>query len=62
MVRYSFLVGLLHPQHHAGFGRRFRTVLRRSSYCLCVAVELQRWPSDRSFDEDDVEQLAMEWA
>jgi len=38
------------------------TVLRRSSYCLCVAVELQRWPSDRCFDEDDVEQLAAEWA
>ncbi len=27
MDRYSFLVGLLHPRHHAGFGRRFRTGL-----------------------------------
>ena len=27
MDRYSFLVGLFHPQHHAGFGRRFRVAL-----------------------------------
>jgi len=38
------------------------TVLRRSSYCLCVAVELQRWPPDRCFDEDEVEELAEAWA
>ena len=38
------------------------TILRLSSYCLCVAVELQRWPPDRCFDEDEVEQLAATWA
>ena len=38
------------------------TILRRSSYCLCVAVELQRWPPDRCFDEGEVEALAAAWA
>ena len=38
------------------------TVLRRSSYCLCVAVELQRWPADHCFKATEVEQLAEEWA
>jgi len=42
------------------------TILRRSSYCLRVAVELERWPADRCFDEDEVEQLghraACQWA
>jgi site-specific recombinase XerD len=38
------------------------TILRRSRYCLCVAVELERWPPDRRFDEDEVEQLAGAWA
>ena len=38
------------------------TILRRSSYCLCVAVSLDRWPPDRCFDEDEVERLAVEWA
>jgi len=38
------------------------TILRRSAYCLSVAVELERWPPDRCFDEDEVEQLAGEWA
>ncbi len=38
------------------------TILRRSSYCLCVAVELQRGPPDRCFDEDEVGELAEAWA
>lgn len=38
------------------------TILRRASYCLCVAVELERWPPDRCFDDDEVEQLAEAWA
>lgn len=38
------------------------TILRRSSYCLCVAIELQRWPPDRCFDEGEVEELAAAWA
>jgi site-specific recombinase XerD len=38
------------------------TVLRRSSYCLCVAVELQRWPPNHCFEEDEVEALAVSWA
>ncbi len=38
------------------------TVRSRSSYCLCVAFELRRWPSERCFDETEVEQFAAEWA
>ncbi|MCU0522980.1 MAG: tyrosine-type recombinase/integrase [Anaerolineae bacterium] len=38
------------------------TILIRSSYCLCVAVELLRWPSDKCFDESEVEDLASAWA
>ncbi len=38
------------------------TILRRSSYCLCVAVEIQRWPPNHCFDEDEVEALATAWA
>ncbi len=46
----------------AAQGMARETILRRSSYCLCVAVELQRWPPDRSFDEDEIEKLAAAWA
>ncbi len=46
----------------AAQGMARETILRRSSYCLCVAVELQRWPPDRCFDENEVEELAAEWA
>lgn len=38
------------------------TILRRSSYCLCIAIELQSWPADRCFDVAEVEQLAEAWA
>ncbi len=38
------------------------TILRRSSYCLCIALALQRWPPDRCFDEAEVELLAKNWA
>jgi integrase/recombinase XerD len=38
------------------------TILRRSSYCRCIAIALQRWPPDRCFDEAEVELLAEEWA
>ncbi|BBO86182.1 hypothetical protein DSCO28_67480 [Desulfosarcina ovata subsp. sediminis] len=38
------------------------TILRRSSYCLCVAIELQRWPPNRCYNEDEVEALAAAWA
>jgi integrase/recombinase XerD len=38
------------------------TVLRQASYCRCVAIELERWPRDRVFSEDEVDQLAQEWA
>lgn len=46
----------------AGQGMARGTILRRSSYCLCVAVELERWPAARCFDEAEVERLAEEWA
>lgn len=38
------------------------TILRRSSYCRCVAVELQRWPLDHCFDEAELAALAAAWA
>jgi integrase/recombinase XerD len=38
------------------------TILRRSSYCLCIALALQRWPPGRCFDEAEVEVLAENWA
>ena len=38
------------------------TLLRRASYCLCVAVELQHWSADQCFDEAEVEALAAAWA
>jgi hypothetical protein len=38
------------------------TILGRSSYCLCLAVELERWPADRRFDEAEAARLAEEWA
>ena len=33
-------------------GMAHGTILRKSSYCLCIAIALQRWPPDRCFDED----------
>ena len=38
------------------------TILRRSSYCLSVAIELERSPPERCFDEDELEELASAWA
>ena len=35
-------------------GMAHGTILRRSSYCLCIALALQRWPPDRCFDEAEV--------
>ncbi len=46
----------------AAQGMARATILRRSSYCLCIAVELERWPPDRCFNEAEVEQLAEKWA
>ena len=46
----------------ANRGMAHGTILRRSSYCLCVAIALQRWPPCRCFDEAEVEILAEEWA
>jgi len=43
-------------------GMAHGTILRRSSYCLCIAIALQRWPPDRCFDEAEVELLAQDWA
>jgi site-specific recombinase XerD len=38
------------------------TVLHRASYCLCIAVELQRWPANRCYDEEEIRALASAWA
>ena len=34
------------------------TLLMKASYCRRVVVELQRWPSDRCFDKNEVEEMA----
>lgn len=46
----------------AAQGIKRGTLLRRSSYCLCVAVEMQRWPPSHCFDKAEVEALAADWA
>lgn len=38
------------------------TLLRRASYCLCIAQWLQRWPMGHRFAEGDVAELAAAWA
>jgi hypothetical protein len=43
-------------------GMAHGTILRWSSYCLCIAIALQRWPPDRCFDKAEVELLAEQWA
>jgi hypothetical protein len=40
MDRYSFLVGLFHPQHHAGFGRRFQVPLWFFGYFILLKDKL----------------------
>jgi integrase/recombinase XerD len=53
-------VAYLSEQAAQGMARG--TILHRSSYCLCVAIELQRWPPDQCYNEDEVEALAAAWA
>ena len=38
------------------------TILRRASYILSAARQLNQWPPDHCFDKDEVEALAREWA
>lgn len=54
--RAAYLEGL------AAQGMAQGTILHRASYCLCVAEELQRWPPEHCFDEDDVGSFAAAWA
>ena len=46
----------------AALGLAKATILRLSSYSLCVAVELLHWPADQCFDEAEVDGLAATWA
>lgn len=46
----------------AARGLTRETQLRQCRYCLCVAVEIERCPSDRHFDDDDVRTMAEDWA
>jgi len=48
--------------HLAARGMAPGTLLRRASYCLCVAVEVQRWPADRCFEGEEIKVLALAWA
>jgi site-specific recombinase XerD len=38
------------------------TLLRRASYCLCVAREVEQRPMDHLFDRSDIESFASAWA
>jgi site-specific recombinase XerD len=53
---------IAHLQQLADIGIGRGTLLRRCAYCLCVAIELQRWPTGRSFDAGEVDRMAAEWA
>jgi len=46
----------------AAQGMAWGTLLHRTSYCLCVAVELQRWSPSHCFEEEEVSSLAAAWA
>jgi site-specific recombinase XerD len=53
---------IAHLRQLADIGIARGTLLRRCAYCLCVAIELQRWPTDGSFDAGEVDRMAAEWA
>ena len=38
------------------------TILHRARYCLCVAIEIERWPPNRCFDKEEIWALASAWA
>lgn len=38
------------------------TLLRMARYCLCVAHEVQRWPSEKRFSIEELESVAASWA
>ena len=38
------------------------TILKRARYCLCVAVELEKWAGNHCFDEYEIEALTRKWA
>ena len=54
--RAGYLEGL------AAQGTPRGTLLRRASYCLCVAREIEFRPTDSLFDHGDIESVASEWA
>lgn len=54
--RAAYLEGL------SAQGMARTTVLRHASYCLCLAEELERWPPDHRFGEDEVRSLSEAWA
>ena len=53
---------IVYLREQAAQGLAQGTILRRSTYCLCVAVELQRWSPNRCFNGNEVEEFATEWA
>lgn len=54
--RAAYLEGL------AAQGTPRGTLLRRASYCLCVAHEVEFRPTHQQFDRDDIESFASAWA
>lgn len=38
------------------------TILRHARYCLCLSVELGRWPPNHVFNEEEIDALTSRWA
>jgi integrase/recombinase XerD len=54
--RTAYLEGL------AAQGLIRSTLLRRAAYCLCVARQVDRWPTGYCFDSKQIGVMACEWA
>jgi integrase/recombinase XerD len=54
--RAAYLEGL------AAQGMVRSTLLRRAVYCLCVAHQIQGWPTEHCFDTEEIAAIAAEWA
>ena len=54
--RATYLKGL------AAQGTAHGTLLRRASYCLCVAREVARWPLDHVFERSEIAGFVSAWA
>ncbi len=49
-------------EHLAQQGMAHGTLLRQSSYCLCVAREIAGFPAEKTWSVEEVDALARDWA